>query len=103
MDSAEHAALRIVLNHETDTKIKQLQEELALERAAHRRTLTCVLAQFEELFENYDYRKGLHLRNIGSDMLLLANKLCDEGQYDEAQRVKEQALKMCAKVGIFFG
>ena len=39
MDTAEHAALRVVLNHETDTKIKQLQEELARERAARGHTL----------------------------------------------------------------
>ena len=75
MDTAEHAALRVVLNHGTDTKIKQLQEELARERAARGRTLACVLAQFNELFEKYDFREGLHLRNIGGDMLALANKL----------------------------
>ena len=101
MDTAEHAALRVVLNHGTDTKIKQLQEELARERAARGRTLACVLAQFYELFEKYDCHNGLHLRNIGGDMLALANKLRGEGQYREAHLVEEHAHELCEKVGVY--
>ena len=100
MDTAEHAALRVVLNHETDNKIKQLQEELARERAARGRTLACVLAQFNELFDKYP-PEGLHIRNIGGDMLALANKLRGEGQYREAHLVEEHAHELCEKVGIY--
>jgi len=39
MNSREHAALRIVVNHETLDNIKQLQDELKREQAAHKRTL----------------------------------------------------------------
>ena len=36
-------------------------------------------------------------------MLALATKLESEGQYDEAQRVKEKAYEMCTSAGIYFG
>ena len=71
-----------------------------------------MLAQFEELFKEqrrtaesgklHDPHHAPH-RIAGHHMLALATKLESEGQYDEAQRVKEKAYEMCTNAGIYFG
>ena len=90
--------------------INRLEEELRRERAAHERTLTSVLDQFEELFKDQRARPELAKSDIsqphtvvGHHMLALATKLQSEGQYDEAQRVKEKTYEMCTNAGIYFG
>ena len=91
--------------------INRLEEELQRERAAHERTLTSVLDQFEKLFkeqrrtaESGESVEPCHALVItGHHMLALATKLESEGQYDEAQRVKEKAYEMCTSAGIYFG
>ena len=93
-------------------KTMYLEEKLQRECAAHERTLTSVLAQFEELFKEqrratesgilHDPHHAPH-RIAGHHMLALATKLESEGQYDEAQRVKEKAYGMCTSAGIYFG
>ena len=86
-----------------------LEEKLQRERAAHERTFTSVLDQFEELFKDQRARSELaesdispH-RIVGHHVLALVTKLDSEGQYDEAQRVKEKAYEMCTSAGIYFG
>ena len=91
MDSAEHAVLRIVLNHETDTKIKKLQEELAQERAAHRRTRE----QCDFLFKVMGMAPHSDSKMaVSYCMMKLAKDLEDEAQYDEAERVYLQCIKI---------
>ena len=86
--------------------INRLEEELQRERAAHERTLTSVLDQFEKLFKAFSVEtpRPFHALTVtGHHMLALATKLESEGQYDEAQRVKEKAYEMCTSAGIYFG
>ena len=85
-----------------------LEEKLQRECAAHERTLTSVLDQFEELFKDQRARPELAKSDIsqphtvvGHNMLALAGKLDSEGQYDEAQRVKEKAYEMCTNAGVY--
>ena len=100
--------------NQSDVGISRMMRnsDITCECAAHERTLTSVLAQLEELFKEqrratetgilHDPHHAPH-RIAGHHMLALATKLESEGQYDEAQRVKEKAYEMCTSAGIFVG
>ena len=60
------------------------------------------LAIISESGESVETPRPFHALTVtGHHMLALATKLESEGQYDEAQRVKEKAYEMCTNAGVY--